>query len=220
MLTPDFLQFLYELSQNNNRDWFEKQKKRFEASVKKPWEATVEAIIAHIQKFDPYIRASAKDCVYRIHRDTRFSTDKSPYKTHMGAVITSIGRKAMAEPGYYVHVEFGQLMLGGGAYFLEKEPLHRVRTAIAQSPSAFRQIIENEEFVAKFKGVQGERNKVLPPEFKAAAQTEPLLANKQFYFMAELPPDHALQPDFPQFAAEYLHAGKALNDFCRAAVRS
>lgn len=218
MLTQDFLQFLYELSQNNNRDWFEKNKKRFEATVKKPWEETVDAIIENIRSFDPLIRASAKDCVFRIHRDTRFSADKSPYKTHMGAIVTSIGRKGMAEPGYYIHAEFGQLMLGGGAYFLDKEPLHKVRLAIAKSPSGFREIIENQEFVQNFGTLKGERNKVLPPEFKEAAKSEPLLANKQFYFMAELPPDHLLRPDFPQFAAEYLKAGKALNDFCRAAV--
>lgn len=218
MLTQDFLQFFHELSQNNNRDWFEKNKKRFEASVKKPWEATVEAVIAAIRAFEPEIRVAAKDCVFRIHRDTRFSTDKTPYKTHMGAIITRAGRKGMAEPGYYLQVEFGQVLLGGGAYFLEKEPLQRLRSAIAQSPADFREIIENQSFVEVFGELKGERNKVLPPEFKTAAKHEPLLANKQFYYMAELPPETALRADFPQFAAECLRAGKPLNDFCRAAI--
>jgi len=218
MLNNDFLQFLYDLSQNNNRDWFEKNKKRYEASVKKPFEETVGAILERIRAFEPDFLATPKDCIFRIYRDTRFSADKTPYKNHVGAVLTSQGRKNMDQSGYYLHIEFGNLMLGGGAYFLDKEPLRKARTAIMQDPETFRALILEKNFVEKFGEIKGEKNKVLPPEFKEVAKSEPLLANKQFYFMAELDPENVLRPDFPGFAADYFRAGKPLNDYFRRAI--
>ncbi|MCB9307619.1 MAG: DUF2461 domain-containing protein [Lewinellaceae bacterium] len=218
MLNNDFLQFLYELSQNNNRDWFEKNKKRYESSVKKPFEETVGAVLERIRSFEPGFTATPKDCIFRIYRDTRFSADKTPYKTHVGAVLTSQGRKNMDQPGYYLHIEFGNLMLGGGAYFLNKEPLRKVRTAIMQDSGTFRDLVGNKEFIEKFSEIKGEKNKVMPPEFKEAVKSEPMLAHKQFYFMAEIDPENVLRPDFPDFAATYFKAGKPLNDFFRAAI--
>jgi uncharacterized protein (TIGR02453 family) len=218
MLTPDFLQFLYELSQNNNKDWFEKNKKRYEGTVKKPFEAVVGAVIDQVEKFEPEFHLMPKDCIYRIYRDTRFSNDKTPYKTHVGAILTKGGRKNMEYPGYYLHIEYGALNLGGGGYFLEKESLHRVRTHIAQDPEAFRALVDDPAFKSRFGEIKGEVNKVLPAEFKEAAKKEPLLANKQFYFMAELDPEEVLRPDFPAFAAEYFKAALEVNNFLRKAL--
>lgn len=222
MLNNDFLQFLYDLSQNNNRDWFEKNKKRYEASVKKPFEATVGEVLQRLATLEPeFARVEPKNCVFRIYRDTRFSADKSPYKTHVAAVFVPQGKKSvedLAIPGYYLHVEFGSLQIGGGAYFLDKEPLRKVRTAIMQDPEAFRELISEKNFVEKYGEIKGDKNKMLPPEFKEAVKSEPLLANKQFYFMAELDPENALRADFPDFVFEYFRAGKALNDYFRKVI--
>lgn len=219
MLSSQTLQFLYELSQNNNRDWFEKNKLRYEREAKRPFEETLAAILERIRAFEPgYGAVQPKDCMFRLHRDTRFSLDKTPYKTHLSAVITSQGRKAMDEPGYYLQVEFGKLSLGGGAYFLDKDPLRRARTAIAQDPEAFRAQVLTPDFLGKFGEIKGDKNKVLPPEFKEAAKKEPYIANKQFYFMAELDPELVLRPDFPDFAAGYFRAGQPLNAFFRKAL--
>jgi uncharacterized protein (TIGR02453 family) len=218
MLQPDLLQFLYELSQNNNRDWFEKNKKRYEATVKKPFEQFVGVLIDKLKTVEPGFQIQPKDCIHRIYRDTRFSADKTPYKTHISAVFTPKGRQSMEHPGYYFHLEFGNLMLGGGAYFLDKEPLYMVRKAIAQDPDTFRSVVENPEFVRYYGAVQGDKNKVLPPEFKVAANKEPLLANKQFYFMAEMDPETCLKPDFADFVLNYFVAGKPLNDYFRRAL--
>lgn len=218
MLSSDTLQFLYDLSRNNNRDWFEQNKPRYEKAVKKPFEQTVAAVIERIQVFEPDFRITPKDCVFRMHRDTRFSNDKTPYKTHIAAVFTPRGRQTLHHPGYYLHVEYGALEIGGGAYFLEKEPLHKMRTAIAQDPDTFRSLIEAPEFQEKYGGLQGEKNKILPPEFKAAAAKEPLLYNKQYYFMAELDPELALGPGFLDLAAAYFHSARRLNDFFRKAL--
>lgn len=187
--------------------------------MKKPFEATVADIIEHLKAFEPtFANLQPKDCIHRIHRDTRFSADKSPYKSHISAVFTPAGKQAMQVPGYYLHLEFGNLMLGGGAYFLDKDPLTKARNAIMQDSKNFRQIIENKDFVAKYGELKGEKNKVLPPEFKAAAQQEPLLFMKQFYFMAELDPEKSVGPDFPALAADYFLAGKPLNEFFRPCV--
>lgn len=224
MLTTDSLQFLYDLSQNNNRDWFEKNKKRYETVLKKPFEATVAAVIERLLRFEPgFGPLVPKDCVFRIHRDTRFSKDKSPYKTNLAAAFTPKGTKGNAEmmsyPGYYFSLEFGNLWIGGGAYFLDKEPLHRVRTAIAQDAEAFRTLLGEKDLVEKFGGLaQSEVNKVMPPDLKDAAKQEPLLLNKQFYFMTEIDPETALRPDFPDFLAEHFRAGKPLNDWLRSVI--
>ncbi len=124
----------------------------------------------------------------------------------------------MDHPGYYLHIEFGNLMLGGGAYFLDKEPLAKVRAAIAQDPEAFRALIFDPSFSDKFGEIKGEKNKVLPAEFKEAVKKEPFIANKQFYFMAELDPEICLRPDFVDFVADYFRAAKELNDFFRRAI--
>jgi uncharacterized protein (TIGR02453 family) len=218
MLLPDFLQYLYDLSQNNNKDWFEKNKKRYEASVKKPFESIVGEIIVHLKVLEPTFQIQPKDCIHRIYRDTRFSTDKTPYKTHASAILTKGGRKGMDFPGYYLHLEFGKLMIGGGAYFLDKEPLRKVRTAIAQDPEAFRSVFFEKEFLEKFGEIKGERNKVLPPEFKEAAQKEALIANKQFYYMAELPPELCLGANFPDLVLEYMRAGRRVNEYLRGVI--
>ena len=105
--------------------------------MKKPFETLVGALILEIQKFEDGFQLLPKDCMFRLHRDTRFSNDKTPYKTHMAAIFVPGGKKSMAEmevPGYYFHISFGELAIGGGAYALDKEPLMRVRRAIAQDP--------------------------------------------------------------------------------------
>lgn len=223
MLNSDFLQFLYDLSQNNNRDWFEKNKKRYETTVKKPFEQTVAAVIERVQQMEPtYGPLLPKDCIFRIYRDTRFSQDKTPYKTHISAQFTPKHIKstndAISYPGYYFQVEFGSLWIGGGAYYLDKEPLRKVRTAISQDPDAFKSLLESADFKEKYGDIRGEKNKVLPPEFKEAARSEPLIANKQLYFMAEMDPEIALRSDFPDFVAAYFQAGKPLNEYFRKAI--
>ncbi len=218
MLTTESLQYLYELSQNNNRDWFEKNKKRYEANLKKSFEAFVGELILRLKSFEPDFQIQPKDCIHRIYRDTRFSADKTPYKTHVSAVFTPRGRQTMDVPGYYMQLSYGSLMIGGGAYFLDKEPLTKVRTAIMQDTEAFRSLVFTGEFFDKFGELKGDKNKVLPPAFKEAAKKEPLIANKQFYFMAELDPELCLQPDFPEFVAAYFQAAQPINAFFRDAI--
>lgn len=214
MLQENFRIFLKDLSQNNHREWFHANKKRYEKEMKKPFQVLVRDLITGIQtSFDPEIQIQPKDAIFRINRDIRFSKDKTPYKTHASAIISKMGRKGKEYPGYYVHIDIGALMLGGGAYFLPKEALFKVRQHIQNHPNKFRSIIENKNFIEKFGTVKGDKNKRIPKEFKQAFEKESLIANKQFYFMAELPPTEIHRADFVDFVIDYLKAGKVLNDF-------
>ena len=185
--TADYNQFFKDLAKNNNKEWFDANRKRYEASVKKPFEAFVAEAIKRIAKHDKTIRIEPKEAIFRINKDIRFSKDKTPYKLACSAIISQAGRKDHATPGIYF--EFGpeSLKFFGGAYAPEKEQLLSIRMAILRDPKGFRKVIESKTFSAKFDGVKGEANKVLPPEFKAMVAKEPLIANKQFYVGAERP---------------------------------
>ncbi len=210
MLTQKSLDFLKDLAKNNNRDWFQTNKTRYEVDLKKPFEDFVGQIIQEIRKVDERVTVEPKKAIFRIHRDTRFSKDKTPYKNNVGAIISPKGKD---EPGLYIHIEHGMLMLSGGAYFLEKEQLYKVRQQIMMHSEQFHDIINKVAFKEKFGTIQGEKNKKLPVEFQEAAVQQPLLYNKQFYAMAELDPKEVLREDAVGFVLEYYKAIKPLNDF-------
>ncbi len=218
MLTQKSLDFLQDLIHNNSRDWFHAQKLRYEQDLKKPFEAFVGSVIDRIQEVDDSFILLPRQAIFRINRDTRFSKDKSPYKTHVAAIICPGGTKNKVYPGFYMHLEPSKLMLGGGAYFLEAEPLYRVRQFISLHSERFRALIQAPDFVQKYGSLQGEQNKRLQPEFTDAAKTQPLLFNKQFYYMAELSSEVALGSDALSTVFSYYQTAKGLNDFLAEAI--
>ena len=219
MLTQHSLDFLKDLAQNNNREWYHDNKKRYEKELKNTFENLVTAAIAEVPKVDPEVEIPARKAIFRIYRDTRFSKDKTPYKTHVSAIIGPGGTKNKMYPGFYLHVEPGMLMLGGGSYFLDTQSLYQVREFIMQNKDRFNQLITDPTFVAKYETLRGEQNKRLPKELTKAAEEQPLLYNKQFYYMAELPPDHVLREDFLDFMMEYYMAAKPVKDFLKEALK-
>ena len=118
MLTTASFDYLKDLSKNNNREWFHANKKAYEKDLKKPFQNLVQQLIDTFQRHDPDIQIQPKEAIFRINRDIRFSKDKTPYKTHVSAIISPKGRKGKEYPGFYFHFEAGRLMMGGGAYFL------------------------------------------------------------------------------------------------------
>ena len=212
-LPKDFLLFLKDLSKNNNREWFHANKKRYEQSVKNPFRDLIQIVIDQLNKKKMDIPIVPKDTVFRINRDIRFSKDKSPYKTNVGGIVSKYGRKRKDYPGFYIHVSSGELMIGGGAYFMEKETIYAIRRQIADDPKAFSKIVKNKKFAKFFGGIKGEQNKRIPKEFQAAHEIEPLIANKQFYFMAELDPQLAIKDDLSDRIIEHCLVGQAFNDF-------
>lgn len=140
------IDFLTQLERNNNREWFNAHKEEYLAAQQR-FDKLAEQVIIGISTFDPSVAGlTAKDCTYRIYRDTRFSADKSPYKCHMGAFICPEGKKS-GYAGYYLQVgphEDGYPcgnMLAAGHYTFEPQVLRIIREDIANDPSAFGQLI-------------------------------------------------------------------------------
>ncbi|MCG3158013.1 MAG: hypothetical protein DKINENOH_04654 [bacterium] len=216
--TEQYLKFFRALTKHNQKSWFEANRDWFETEVKQPFTAFVEEMIARIHADDPEVRISSKEAIFRIYRDIRFAKDKTPYKLHMSALISPAGRGNLEYPGFYLELGSAMVMLGGGAYSVAGENVPRLRRALLQRPQEFAALLRDRKFRAKYGTLQGEQNKILPAEFKAAAQQQPLIANKQFYYLAELPPDTILKRKLPEFIMTYYHAGKPMNRFLREAL--
>jgi uncharacterized protein (TIGR02453 family) len=174
MLQTTTLQFLKNLKKNNNKPWFDDHRKEYE-NAKTDFHQLISAIIAGIGKFDaPLSALTAKDCTFRINRDVRFSKDKSPYKTNMGASF-NMGGKKLQSAGYYFHVEPGKSFIGGGLYMPMPPLLAKVRQEIDYNFDDWKKIVENKTFATIFKkGVDGIDYLVRPP--KGYEETNPAIS--------------------------------------------
>ncbi|HEY9550801.1 MAG TPA: DUF2461 domain-containing protein [Prevotella sp.] len=143
------LQFLKEVSANNNREWFHAHKREFDA-CREDYEQGVGQAIAKIAQFDASIAHIApKDACFRFYRDTRFSADKSPYKNHMGAYISARGKKSL-RAGYYLHLQPGRCLVSAGAYWLPTNILNACRNEIMGNIDEWRKCVEDGKFVKYF----------------------------------------------------------------------
>lgn len=155
MLHPATIKFLKDLKKNNNKPWFDKNRKFYEAA-KADFASFIQQVIDQHSRKDSTIKnLLAKDCMFRINRDIRFSRDKSPYKTNFGASINKAGRKAMNAAGYYFHLEPGGSFMGGGLYMPMPEELKKVRQEIDYNFAAFQKIVG----AKKFKSIYGDLDK-------------------------------------------------------------
>ena len=186
--TKDYVKFLKDLAANNNREWYQENKKRYQTSVKEPFEAFVEELIKQAKKIDKAIDLTPKDAMFRIYRDIRFSKDKTPYKTSMSAVINHGGRKDMHSPGIYIEAGPEHVRVYGGLYMLDGKQLASVREHISQNLKKFQKLYREPVFKKAYGEVRGEQHKRIPKEFTDAIEKEPLILNKQFYYFAQEKP--------------------------------
>ena len=157
MLQPSTIKFLKDLKKNNNKPWFDANRKRYE-EAKADFANFIQKVIDVHSKKDKSISAlKSKDCLFRINRDVRFSKDKSPYKTNFGASINKGGRKAFNSAGYYFHLEPGQLFIGGGVYQPMPPELNKVRQEIDYCFDEFKKIISTKKFKAVYVGLDKSR---------------------------------------------------------------
>lgn len=164
MLQQSALKFLKDLKKNNNKPWFDNNRKTYEM-VKADFSSFAEKLIQGIATFDPTIgQLTAKECIFRINKDVRFSKDKSPYKTNMGASFTNGGKKINAA-GYYFHLEPGASFLAGGFYMPDANQLAQIRQEIDYNFDEWKSIIENKSFKKHFpEGVDGVNPLSRPPK--------------------------------------------------------
>ena len=188
MLQPLTVKFLKDLKKNNNKPWFEVHRKEYEAA-KIDFAAFIQTIIDKHSKSDPTVKSIvAKDCMFRINRDVRFSKDKSPYKTNMGAYINRGGKKSVFA-GYYFHCEPGQSFVGGGLWMPMPSELNKVRQEIDYNLNAFKKIITSKKFKAVYKDLSNDAEYVLSRVPKGYEPTNPaaeFLKMKSFVSMAPL----------------------------------
>lgn len=217
----DFLEFFRELDQNNNKKWFDKNRKRYLKTIKDPFREFVQELILRLQKEDPALFTNPKESIFRINRDLRFTKDKTPYKVRVSAAMSTGGRKAADSPGYYIQLSHNNMMFGGGLYNPSKDGLYNIRTYIMEHPNELSQLVKDKAFKQTFSHLLGDKNKRMPAEFKEAAVHQPLMAHKQYYYMHESPEAHVLlESDFPDQVINNYKAGLGVNKFLIKALKS
>ncbi len=163
MISTKLTSFLEALKENNDREWFNANKTWYN-EVKAEFEAFTAKMIAIVGKIDPDVAyLEPKDCLFRIYRDTRFSHNKVPYKTNMGAYITK-GGKSGNFAGYYFHIEPGSCFLAGGIYMPMPDVLKKIRTEIYENSDEFLSIINNTVFKKHFGNIDDEMKLKTPPK--------------------------------------------------------
>ncbi len=175
------LTFLRQLKANNTKDWFE-SKKPIYLNAKADFEGLVEELIKDLAKVDKQIQPDlkVKDCVFRIYKDVRFSKDKTPYKTNMGASFNPGGKKSPI-PGYYLHLEPGGSFIAGGVWMPEPIALAAIRQEIDYNGAALTKLMKASTFKAYFKGLDEiEKLKTAPKGFDKEHPLMDLLKHKHF----------------------------------------
>ena len=191
-----FFDFLSRLQANNNREWFEANKKQYE-QAKSEAAQIFERIYAELIQLDAFEKLK----MYSIYRDVRFSHDKTPYKNHFSAIF--MRRQPHNRGSFYVHLEPNNSFIGAGFWGPEKEDLLRIRQAI-EIEDDLKNILKQKELTTSFGAMMGEAVKSAPKGFDKEHPRIHLIRHKQFIFKKSFADNWALQPDFAQqVAADY-----------------
>lgn len=208
------IQFLANLAANNERAWFQPRKAEYERLLKEPLAALVAALAERFSERGMSLRADRVRSPFRIYRDTRFSRDKSPYKTNIGASFPWVGEQHVPTGGSridegsrhgvggYFHLAPGDIFAGGGMWHPEPTRLGAFRASVVADPVAVHRALDEPGFVAKFGRVNGDRLKRVPTGFPADHPDADLLMLKDVVFGRRLSDDDALSPDLPDLLAD------------------
>ena len=213
----EILSFLSSLQKNNSREWMEANKSQY-LSSKKQFEDYISSLIDNIAAFDPHITgADPKKCIFRLHRDIRFSKDKRPYKDNMGGFINKDGRKGM-DGGYYIHIQPGQSMLAGGIYMPPPDILKKIRQEIDYNPDALINFMNSKDFENHFDSFEGDRLKKAPKGYNPDHPNIELLKLKYYIIVHRVNDADLVKPEFPEYASRIFEAMLPLNNYLRTAL--
>ena len=210
--SDETFRFLRALARNNRRDWFLDRKHLYEERVRAPMEALVGDLGDRLRIIAPEFIAHPKTSIYRIYRDTRFTADKSPYKSHIAAVFPSRDTGKHRGAGFYVHVSAGEIFAGGGLYRPEARDLQAVRSKLSTDHRRFRRLIRAPRFRRMFGELQGEQLRKVPRGFSPDHPAADLLRYTQFLAGRTLSPETAKSPEFLDAT---LDTFRALLPICR-----
>lgn len=215
MLSPKTLQFLEDLKENNNRDWFLANKSYYE-EYKKEYHQLISDFLEEMIPFDDSLRnLEPKKCAFRINRDIRFSKDKSPYKTHMG-IWMATDQNGTNSPGYYVHIEKGGSFIAAGLHAPEAADLKKIRKEIAYFYEDLEEIVNNKDFKKTYPELdRTEANslKTAPKDYEKDHPAIKFLKLKSFTVSQKLDDKSLFEKDFIKKTAKKLILAKPLNDF-------
>ena len=205
------LGFLRQLAQNNNRDWFTAHRADYDAA-KLQFEALLEDFIMSFSPVENLMGMSPKDFMFRINRDVRFSSDKSPYKISMSASLGQGGKKSR-RLSYYLQIQPDDCFMGGGLYMPEGEQLKLIRKQIDEDPRALKKIIADKDFVKYFGGLSGDKLKTAPKGYAPDHPEIELLKHKQFLAIRNVKESDVTSPKFVQNTISAFKAMKPFNEY-------
>lgn len=211
--------FLKKLKKNNNREWFNAHKNEFEQFVKFPMQSFIASMQPHFSDFAPKFDVHPKRSMFRIYRDTRFSKDKTPYKTHMAAHFVLRGKpKGFEGSGYYLHIAPGEVFIGGGIYMPDNDQLKKIRKAIAEHSKTFLEIINKPSFKKTFGTINGQKLSRPPKGFEPNHPMIEWLKMKQFFAGVDLKEEVCYKKDFNKRIAQFCKELAPLVDFMNHAM--
>ena len=195
-LRPEALKFLRGLEKHNERDWFNERKPLYEAELKEPMLAIVRKITDAMLEFAPHHVRPAEKSVFRIYRDTRFSNDKRPYKTHVAAWWSHMGMEKTSGAGYYFQISPKGVVIAAGAYMPEKDQLAAIRNWLLENHVEFRKILQKPAVRKIFIEFEGDSLTRPPKGFPPDHPAMDLVKRKQWGLSTTLPAQTALEPNF------------------------
>ncbi|HEX7797101.1 MAG TPA: DUF2461 domain-containing protein [Vicinamibacterales bacterium] len=194
--SPRALSFLRALKRNNDREWFKARKEQYDELLRAPMLAIIDALARDLRTFAPDVVASPKVSMYRIYRDTRFSEDKSPLKTHVAAMFPWRGLAKHEGAGMYFHVALDGVWVGGGMYSPDTSQLQAEREHIVANIKRFRTIVESPRFKRVLGALDGEQLQRVPRGFPKDHEAAAYLRYRQFLGGKEFPAQFACSPGF------------------------
>src|ERR1700761_9021692 len=220
---PQALTFLRNLAKHNDREWFAPRKAEFEAELKEPMLAIIRKITDAMVAFAPNHVRPAEKSLFRIYRDTRFSSDKRPYKTHVAAWWSHQGLQKTSGAGYYFHISAKEVVIAAGAYMPEKDQLAAIRNWLLENHESFRKLIQRPIVRKHFTEFDGNTLTRPPKGFPAEHPGMDLIKCRQWGISATLPAEAALDKNFAGTVTKYLKLAApivaALNTPIEAALK-
>lgn len=209
----DALDFLRKLKRNNRREWFEARRDVYERELKLPTLALIERVTHGMEEYAPDHLRPPQKIMLRVYRDTRFSADKTPYKTHVAAWWTRNGLEKTSGGGYYLQVSATELVLAAGVYMPPKEQLFAIRNFLLENHAEFRRLIENKKLRAKME-LHDPQSLTRPPKgFPAEHAAMEWIKWRQWGVVATLPATEALKPKLAATIEAYFRLAAPVVDF-------
>jgi uncharacterized protein (TIGR02453 family) len=217
--SPELYKFLRQLKKNNNRDWFKANKGRYESVIKQPALEFIEEFGPNLRKLNPHFVAEPRavgGSLFRIHRDTRFSKDKTPYKTAVGIHFRHEVAKDAHAPGFYLHIDPKECFIGAGIWHPDTATARRIRDAIIERPKDWKKAVQGKAFTNHWR-LTGDSLKRPPRGVDADHPFVEDIKRKDFIAVADLSTDDLLQARLPkQLEASWKRTLPLMKFLCEA----